>query len=117
MVLGSILNWVVGRSLDFTVNSAFWITQKTVYGIYSIGYYLIKKKPDNDNSTNNNNNNNEFEIIFLTKNELNILYEQNKLLKSEIDLLKKKENIIEKEIIIENKNITENENENEIIKE
>ena len=108
MVLGSILNWIVGRSLDFTVNSAFWLTQKTVYGIYSIGYYLIKKKPDNDNS-----NNNEFEIIFLSKNELNILYEQNKLLKSEIDLLKKKENITENEIITEN----ENENENKIIKE
>jgi len=71
MVLGSILNWIVGRSLDFTVNSAFWLTQKTVYGIYSIGYYLIKKKPDNPDD--NNSTNNEFEIIFLTKNELNIL--------------------------------------------
>ena len=109
MVFGSILNWVVGRSLDFTVNSAFWITQKTVYGIYCIGYYLIKKKPNN-NTNDNTNTNNEFEIIFLTKNELNILYEQNKLLKTEIDLLKKKEIIIENENIIKNENIIENKN-------
>ena len=36
MVLGSILNWVVGRSLDLTVNTICWITQKTAYGIYYV---------------------------------------------------------------------------------
>ena len=94
MVLGSILNWVVGRSLDLTVNTICWITQKTAYGIYYVGYYLIKKKQnqinDIDNKIDNDiYNENDFQIIFLTKNELNILYSQNELLKKEIDLLKK----------------------------
>ena len=110
MVLGSILNWVVGRSLDLTVNTICWITQKTAYGIYYVGYYLIKKKQkqinDIDNKIDNDiYNENDFQIIFLTKNELNILYSQNELLKKEIDLLKKIENIdIDKLLLLKNNN-------------
>jgi hypothetical protein len=110
MVLGSILNWVVGRSLDLTVNTICWITQKTAYGIYYVGYYLIKKKQNQINDINNKIDNdiyneNDFQIIFLTKNELNILYSQNELLKKEIDLLKKIENIdIDKLLLLKNNN-------------
>ena len=89
MVLGSILNWVVGRSLDLTVNTICWITQKTIYGIYCAGYYLIKKKENQINDIDKN----DFQIIFFTKKELDILFNQNELLKKEIDLLKKIENI------------------------
>ncbi len=108
MVFGSILNWVVGRSLDLTVNTICWITQKTAYGIYYVGYYLIKKKQNQINDIKIDNdiyNENDFQIIFLTKNELNILYSQNELLKKEIDLLKKIENIdINKLLLLKNNN-------------
>lgn len=106
MVLGSILNWVVGRSLDLTVNTICWITQKTACGIYYVGCYLIKKKQNQINDINNDiYNENDFQIIFLTKNELNILYSQNELLKKEIDLLKKIENIdIDKLLLLKNNN-------------
>lgn len=124
MVLGSILNWVVGRSLDLTVNTICWITQKTACGIYYVGCYLIKKKQNQINDINNKIDNdiyneNDFQIIFLTKNELNILYSQNELLKKEIDLLKKIENIdINKLSLLKNNNqILDKENLKEIINE
>ncbi len=41
MVLGSIVNWVVFRTLDLTAYTAWWITKTSVSGIYSVGKYLI----------------------------------------------------------------------------
>ncbi len=95
MVLGSILNWVVGRTLDFTLDSAIWITKKTGNGLLYTGYYLInyRKQQNNNEIQNENNNQNQNqnenniemkELLNLTKEELHLLREENQNLKNEI---------------------------------
>ena len=90
MVLGSIMNWVVFRTLDLTASTIWWATKSTVYGVYYIGHYIIvpKNYPKIDES---------FEMIQLMitdkeNNELLVikeqLKEQTELLREEIELLK-----------------------------
>ncbi len=92
MVLGSILNWVVGRTLDFTLDSAIWITKTTGNGLIYAGYYLVNYRKQQNQSQNENKNQNENlemkELLNLTKEELNILKEQNQNLKNEILTIK-----------------------------
>jgi hypothetical protein len=76
MVLGSILNWAVGRTLDFTFDTIWWITSNTGQGIYNAGYYLIISRKNKDSIEND---------AYLLINEIK---EQNKLLKEEIIILK-----------------------------
>ena len=92
MVLGSILNWAVGRTLDFTLDSAIWITKTTGNGLLYAGYYLInyrksqnqnnKNNQENQNNQNNQNNLEIKELLNLTKEELQLLKEQNKILQN-----------------------------------
>ena len=101
MVLGAIVNWVVFRTLDFTTNAIWWATKTTVYGVYSVGHYMIV--PISKQSTSE-----AFEMIPLmitnTENkELVIIKEQNELLKNEVELLK----TITTSLINKNKNETE----------
>ena len=96
MVFGAIINWTVGKTLDLTFDTIWWIAKKTGQGIYNAGHYLIISK----------NKNRQFEIIEKEKDiELDIkdentieglaqryeilklLKEQNKLLAEEIRLL------------------------------
>ncbi len=94
MVLGSILNWVVGRTLDFTLDSIIWITKTTGNGLLSSGYYLINyRKNQNQTTENQNQNQNQNiennnlemkELLNLTKEELELIKEQNQILKNEI---------------------------------
>ena len=87
MVLGSILNWVVGKTLDFTLYSILWATKKTGQGVLSLGYYVTSI-----NSTTNTPNTEEtqlLELIPLTKVEIEMLREQNNILKEELAILKK----------------------------
>ena len=87
MVLGSILNWVVGRTLDFTLDSAIWITKTTGNGLINAGYYLVnyRKQSNQSNQTQIEDTNKQIqELLNLTKDEIMILREQNQLLKKEI---------------------------------
>jgi hypothetical protein len=98
MVFGAIINWTVGKTLDLTFDTIWWITKKTGQGIYNAGHYLIISK----------NKNRQFEIIEKEKEKdieldikdentieglaqryeiLKLLKEQNKLLAEEIRLL------------------------------
>jgi hypothetical protein len=85
MVFGSILNWAVGKTLDFTFDTIWWVTKNTGQGIYNAGYYLVIKRKNNDNNDNNDNNENNENNHDLLLEEIK---EQNKLLKEEIVLLK-----------------------------
>lgn len=78
MVFGSILNWVVGRTLDFTFDTIWWITKSTGQGIYNAGYYLVISRQKNT-LTNDD--------ILLSN--IDDIKEQNKLLKNGIILLEK----------------------------
>jgi hypothetical protein len=97
MVLGSILNWIVGKSLDMTFDSIWWITKKTGQGFLNAGYYIIITRNQNDNDKDKDNNENIMmdeinkDLITISKEELMVIKEQNKLLKEEIKLLQKEE--------------------------
>ncbi len=78
MVLGSILNWAVGRTLDFTFDTIWWITKSTGQGIYNAGYYLVISRKKNDITKDD-----------LVLSNIDDIKEQNELLKQEIVLLKK----------------------------
>ncbi len=86
MVLGAIVNWVVFRTLDFTTNAIWWATKTTVYGVYSVGHYMIVPRPQAESfemiplMITGKENENEKELIFIK--------EQNELLKEEVELLK-----------------------------
>ncbi len=93
MVFGSIMNWVVFRTLDLTVSTIWWATKSTAYGVYSVGHYIIVPKntyhPTDESFemiplmiSNNDNSSNELLII---KEQLK---EQTELLRNEIELLK-----------------------------
>ena len=43
MVFGSILNWIVGRTLDFTLDRIIWVTKTTALGIITLGYYITSR--------------------------------------------------------------------------
>jgi hypothetical protein len=85
MVFGSILNWIVGRTLDFTLDRIIWVTKTTALGIITLGYYITSR------NTNKIKNEQEqiLELIPLTKVEIEMLKEQNNILKEELELLKK----------------------------
>ena len=90
MVFGSILNWVVGKSLDMTFDSIWWITKKTGQGLLNAGYYIIitrnhNNKEDKDENIIMDEINKDF--IIISKEELLLIKEQNELLKEEIKLL------------------------------
>jgi hypothetical protein len=84
MVLGSILNWVVGRTLDFTLDSAIWITKTTGIGLINAGYYLVNYRNQTNQNQIEDTNKQIQELLNLTKDEIIILREQNQLLKKEI---------------------------------
>jgi hypothetical protein len=94
MVFGSILNWVVGKSLDITFDSIWWITKKTGQGLLNAGYYIVITRNQNDKDKDKNENiimdeiNND--LITISKEELLVIKEQNELLKEEIKLLQNK---------------------------
>jgi hypothetical protein len=78
MVFGSILNWAVGRTLDFTFDTIWWITKSTGQGIYNAGYYLVISREKNSITKDD-----------LVLSNLDGIKEQNELLKQEIILLRK----------------------------
>ncbi len=93
MVFGSILNWVVGKSLDITFDSIWWITKKTGQGLLNAGYYIIISRNQNDKENKDKNKENIImdeinnDLITISKEELLVIKEQNELLKEEIKLL------------------------------
>ena len=94
MVFGSILNWVVGKSLDITFDSIWWITKKTGQGVLNAGYYIIISRNQNDKDKENKEKNKNIimdeinnDLIYLSKEEFIAIKEQNELLKEEIKLL------------------------------
>jgi hypothetical protein len=97
MVLGSIVNWVVFRTLDLTVYTAWWITKTTASGVYYAGKYLIPLNQSpyqtKNNNKNNKNNNEEIEMtelndILYHNNGIDYIKKQNELLKEQNSILK-----------------------------
>jgi hypothetical protein len=93
MVLGSILNWIVGKSLDMTFDSIWWVAKKTGQGFFNAGYYIVITRNQNDNDKENKDKENIImdeinkDLITISKEELLVIKEQNELLKEEIKLL------------------------------
>jgi hypothetical protein len=98
MVFGSILNWIVGKSLDITFDSIWWVTKKTGQGLLNAGYYIVITRNQNDKDKNKDKENKEKneniimdeinnDLICLSKEEFIAIKEQNELLKEEIKLL------------------------------
>lgn len=95
MVFGSILNWIVGKSLDITFDSIWWITKKTGQGVLNAGYYIIITRNQNDKENKDKDKDKENiimdeinkDLITISKEELLAIKEQNELLKEEIKLL------------------------------
>ncbi len=83
MVLGSILDWVVFRTLDLSTFSLWWLTTKSISGvangIYTIGSYMIVPKKTIQTEE-------KFEM--LPMNEFMLFKEQNDLLKEQNKILK-----------------------------
>ena len=95
MVFGAIINWTVGKTLDLTFDTIWWITKKTGQGIFYAGQYLIIRKNKDNNTIENNtieNNTIENNTIENNKNDelISLIKEQNKLLNEEIILLQNK---------------------------
>jgi hypothetical protein len=84
MVLGSIVNWVVFRTLDLSAYAIWWLTKTSVYGAYSIGHYMIVPK----NKTFEN-----MELVHLSEKELILFKEHNELLKKQNSLLQETFNL------------------------
>lgn len=91
MVLGSIMNWVVFRTLDLTVSTIWWATKSTAYGVYSVGHYIIVPK----NTYHPLDESFEMIPLMITDRENNELViikeqlkEQTELLRNEIEILK-----------------------------
>jgi hypothetical protein len=85
MVLGSIVNWVVFRTLDLTVYSAWWVTKQTLSGVYYVGKYLVV--PKNENPQQHQLELEMFEMIPMEtiehlRKQNNFLREQNTILKN-----------------------------------
>ena len=78
MVLGSIVNWVVFRSLDLTVSTIWWVTTTTTSGLYNAGHYIIYRQ-----SPYNNVNKEMLELM-----PISLLKEQNELLKEQNSILR-----------------------------
>ena len=85
MVLGSILDWVVFRTLDASTFTLWWITTKSITGlangVYSVGSYMIvpRKKTQIENS---------FEMLPLPEHEMMIIRQQNDLLREQNKILR-----------------------------
>ncbi len=73
MVFGSILNWIVGRTLDFTLDRIIWVTKTTALGIITLGYYITSR---NTNKIKNEQDQ-ILELIPLTKVEIEMLKKLN----------------------------------------
>jgi hypothetical protein len=86
MVLGSIVNWVVFRTLDLTAYTAWWITKTTVSGVYSVGKYLVVPSKKNQNQ----NQIQDHELFEMLPIEYNMEYmkKQNDLLRQQNTILK-----------------------------
>lgn len=80
MVLGTIIDWTIYRTLDLTVVTLWWITKKTGLGIYSAGTYITGYGSESHKE--------EIEEIELKK--IQTLKEENKLLKEQNEILKTK---------------------------
>lgn len=104
MVFGAIINWTVGKTLDLTFDTIWWITKKTGQGIYNAGHYLIISKNKNRQfQIMEEEREKNIEVNIETESEMNLentregskqryemlklLKEQNKLLAEEIKLL------------------------------
>jgi hypothetical protein len=86
MVLGSIVNWVVFRTLDLTAYTAWWITKTTVSGVYSVGKYLVV--PRNKNQIQYPARDQElFEMLPIEYN-MEYMKQQNDLLRQQNTILK-----------------------------
>lgn len=85
MVIGSIVNWVVFRTLDLSASAIWWLTKTSVSGVYSIGHYMIVPKKDPIE---------KLEMIHLTEKELLLFKEHNELLRKQNQLLQ--ETLIDK---------------------
>jgi len=75
MVIGTIIEWSVYRTLDLTLGTLWWVTKATGQGIFSAGAYMtgyVAEKPKEE----------------ITLTELKTLKEQNELLKEQNSLLK-----------------------------
>lgn len=84
MVLGSIVNWVIFRTLDLTAYTAWWITKTTVSGVYSVGKYLVIPMKKKQNQINDS------ELFEMLPIEYNMEYmkKQNDLLRQQNAILK-----------------------------
>jgi hypothetical protein len=78
MVLGTIIDWTIYRTLDLTVVTALWVLSSAGTGIYNTGRYLAGYSNDTPPESKK-------EIIHLT--------EQNKLLKEQNELLRHRNNV------------------------
>jgi hypothetical protein len=104
MVFGAIINWTVGKTLDLTFDTIWWLTKKTGQGIYNAGHYLIISKNKNRQfQIMEEEREKNIELDIETESEMNLentreglkqryemlklLKEQNKLLAEEIKLL------------------------------
>lgn len=88
MVLGSIVNWVVFRTLDLTAYTAWWITKTTVSGVYSVGKYLVVPMKKNQNQNQNQIQDHElFEMLPIEYN-MEYMKKQNDLLRQQNTILK-----------------------------
>ena len=86
MVLGSIVNGVVFRTLVLTAYTAWWITKTTVSGVYSVGKYLVV--PRNKNQIQYQEQNQElFEMLPIEYN-MEYMKQQNDLLRQQNTILK-----------------------------
>jgi hypothetical protein len=83
MVLGTVIDWTVYRTLDLTVGTLWWVATNTGFGIYNAGCYLAgyNNKPIEQNSKESH------------KEDLILLKEQNMLLKEQNELLKKQSHV------------------------
>jgi hypothetical protein len=84
MVLGSIINWVVFRTLDLTVYTAWWITKTTASGVYSVSKYLVVPRNKKQNPIQDQ------ELFEMLPIEYNMEYmkQQNDLLRQQNTILK-----------------------------
>lgn len=89
MVLGSVINWTVYRTLDLTVGTLWWVATNTSVGIYHAGRYLIGY---------NNTDQRTSKEFHKEKEDLLLLKEQNMLLKQQNELLRKQSELNSKTI-------------------
>lgn len=83
MVLGTVIDWAVFRTLDLALGVVCWVTYKTGQGIYALGTYMLgSKDPKKDQKLI------EYQPILLSEEDLEKLHKENELLKEQNKLLK-----------------------------